>query len=80
MALIEGESSDLETIKKIKELISSEFDSKVSIKEKDSPKGKWTNFANRMSGLTNSNITEHIIESSKEMRESFEFRDLLTKK
>ncbi len=39
-------------------------------------KGKWGNFADRMSGLTTPKITEHIENTSKEMRNSFEFRDL----
>jgi len=39
-------------------------------------KGKWGNFADRMSGLTNPEITEHIENTSKEMRNSFAFRDL----
>jgi len=39
-------------------------------------KGKWGNFADRMSGLTTPKITEHIEKTSKEMRNSFEFRDL----
>ena len=39
-------------------------------------KGKWGNFADRMSGLTTPEITEHIKNTSKEMKNSFEFRDL----
>ncbi len=39
-------------------------------------KGKWGSFADRMSGLTTPEITEHIENTSKEMRNSFEFRDL----
>ncbi len=39
-------------------------------------KSKWGNFADRMSGLTTPEITEHIENTSKEMRDSFSFRDL----
>ena len=39
-------------------------------------KGKWGNFADRMSGLTTPEITKHIENTSKEMRSNFEFRDL----
>ena len=39
-------------------------------------KSKWGNFADRMSGLTTPEITEHIENTTKEMRESFSFRDL----
>jgi len=38
--------------------------------------GKWGSFADRMSGLTTPEITKHIENTSKEMRNSFEFRDL----
>ena len=76
MAVIEIESSDLETIKRIKEFIASEFGSKVLIKEKENKNGRWANFADSMSGLTSSNITEHISKSSQELRDSFSIRDL----
>ena len=39
-------------------------------------KGKWGNFADRMSGLTTPEITEHIEKTSSEMRNDFGFRDL----
>lgn len=40
------------------------------------PKGKWEAFADRMSGLTTPEITEHIQKTSLEMRDGFEFREL----
>jgi len=40
------------------------------------PKGKWGAFADRMSGLTTPEITEHIEKTSLEMRDRFEFREL----
>jgi len=40
------------------------------------PKGKWGAFADRMSGLTTPEITEHIQKTSLEMRDGFEFREL----
>jgi len=40
------------------------------------PKGKWGAFADRMSGLTTPEITEHIQKTSLEMRDNFEFREL----
>ncbi|MBU1668933.1 hypothetical protein KKC13_10990 [bacterium] len=40
------------------------------------PKGKWGAFADRMSGLTTPEITEHIQKTSLEMRDGFEFRDI----
>lgn len=39
-------------------------------------KGKWGNFAERMSGLTTPEITEHIQKTSEEMRKNFGLRDL----
>lgn len=39
-------------------------------------KGKWGNFADRMSGLTTPKITEHIAKTNSEMRDNFGFRDL----
>lgn len=39
-------------------------------------KGKWGDFADRMSGLTTPKITEHIEKTSSEMRDNFGFRDL----
>lgn len=44
--------------------------------KKSKPKGKWGAFADRMSGLTNPEITEHIQKTSLEMRDNFELRDL----
>jgi len=41
-----------------------------------SSKKKWANFADRMSGLTTPEITEHINNTSKEIRDSFHFRNL----
>ena len=40
------------------------------------PKGKWGAFADRMSGLTTPEITEHIKKTSLDMRDGFELRDL----
>ena len=39
-------------------------------------KGKWGDFADRMSGLTTPEITKHIEKTSSEMRNDFGFRDL----
>jgi len=42
-------------------------------------KGKWGAFADRMSGLTTPEITEHIQKTSLEMRDGFAFRELNSK-
>jgi len=39
-------------------------------------KSKWGAFADRMSGLTTPEITEHIQTTRLEMRDSFEFRKI----
>jgi hypothetical protein len=48
-------------------------------KKTTKPKGKWGAFADRMSGLTTPEITEHIQKTSLEMRDGFEFRELNSK-
>ncbi|HHS92770.1 MAG TPA: hypothetical protein ENK82_05440 [Campylobacterales bacterium] len=48
-------------------------------RKEDRPKGKWGAFADRMSGLTTPEITEHIHKKSLDMRDGFEFRELETK-
>jgi|GEM_PF-1230074 len=55
--------------------LESEFIAKNQPKKQ---KGKWGKFAQRMSGLTTPEITEHITKTSQEMRDGFEFRDLKT--
>lgn len=40
---------------------------------------KWGEFAKRMSGLTNPQITKHLENVREDMRENFELRDLSTK-
>ncbi len=49
---------------------------KKQVKRDTHKKGKWGAFANRMSGLTTSEITKHIQRTSLEIRDGFEFRDL----
>lgn len=44
--------------------------------QRPKPKGKWGAFAERMSGLTTPEITEHIQQTSVEMRKDFAFREL----
>ena len=39
-------------------------------------KGKWGAFADRMSGLTTPEITEHIQKTSLEIRDGFQLRDV----
>lgn len=48
----------------------------IKIKPK---KGKWAEFAEKMSGLTNPKITEHIANTKNNMKESFELRNLALK-
>ena len=38
--------------------------------------GKWAKFADRMSGLTSPQITKHIENTTKDMRNNFKFRNL----
>ena len=49
---------------------------KKQVKRDIPKKGKWGAFANRMSGLTTPEITEHIAKTSLDMRDNFGFREL----
>lgn len=47
-----------------------------TLQKKPKSTGKWGAFAERMSGLTTPEITEHIQQTSVEMRKDFAFREL----
>jgi len=65
------------SIDEIKKMITDFLNNQVKISQKATkPKGKWGAFADRMSGLTTPEITEHIQKTSLEMRDGFEFREL----
>jgi len=81
MTTITVEASNFKIIEEIKQLLKNKFGNKVVIEENKQirEKWKWANFADRMSGLTTPEITEHIKKSSKEVRENFQFRNLTIK-
>ncbi len=64
------------SIDDIKNMFVTFLESDFIVKSTKRKKGKWGSFADRMSGLTTPEITEHIEKTSKEMRNSFEFREL----
>jgi hypothetical protein len=64
------------SIDEIKSMIVELLKSQIKTNPPHKPKGKWGAFADRMSGLTTPEITEHIQETSLEMRDGFEFREL----
>ena len=64
------------SIDEIKSMIVELLKSQIKIDTPQKPKGKWGAFADRMSGLTTPEITEHIQKTSLEMRDGFEFREL----
>ena len=82
MGIIEIDSPKAEmiiktsTVDEIKTMFVAFLESDYVTVPNKSKKGKWGNFADRMSGLTSPEITEHIKKTTKEMRNSFEFRDL----
>ena len=64
----------------IKRMITDFLNNQAKISQKTSKaKGKWGAFADRMSGLTTPEMTEHIQKTSLEMRDGFEFRELSSK-
>jgi len=68
------------SIDEIKSMITDFLNNQVKTSQKTSKqKGKWGAFADRMSGLTTPEITEHIQKTSLEMRDGFEFRDVNSK-
>ena len=68
------------SIDKIKKMFTDFLNNQVKISKKTTkPKGKWGAFADRMSGLTTPEITEHIQKTSLEMKDDFEFRELNSK-
>ena len=67
------------SVKEIKDLIIEFFRYKVHNQTIQNKKGKWGAFADRMSGLTTPEITEHINKTSQEFRDGFEIRDLVIK-
>ena len=72
-------TNDMTAIKEIQQMVVQKFHFDVQIiqtKPSKKTKTKWGNFADRMSGLTTPEITKHIENTSKEMRDSFSFRDL----
>jgi len=64
------------SIDEIKSMIVELLKSQIKTNTPQKPKGKWGTFADRMSGLTTPEITEHIQKTSLEMRDGFEFREL----
>ena len=64
------------SIDEIKSMIVELLKSKIKTDTPQKPKGKWGAFADRMSGLTTPEITEHIQKTSLDMRDGFEFREL----
>ena len=64
------------SIDEIKSMIVELLKSQIKTNTPQNPKGKWGAFADRMSGLTTPEITEHIQKTSLEMRDGFEFREL----
>ena len=64
------------SIDEIKSMIVELLKSQIKTDTPQKPKGKWGAFADRMSGLTTPEITEHIQKTSLEMRDGFEFREL----
>jgi hypothetical protein len=64
------------SIDEIKSMIIELLKSQIKTNHPQKPKGKWDAFADRMSGLTTPEITEHIQKTSLEMRDGFEFREL----
>jgi len=64
------------SIDEIKSMIVELLKSQIKTDTPQKPKGKWGAFADRMSGLTTPEITEHIQKTSLEMRDGFEFRDV----
>lgn len=68
------------SIDEIKKMFTDFLNNQVNASAKiTKPKGKWGAFADRMSGLTTPEITEHIQKTSLEMRDGFEFRELNSK-
>jgi len=68
------------SIDEIKKMFTDFLNNQVNSSQKIiKPKGKWGAFADRMSGLTTPEITEHIQKTSLEMRDGFEFRELNSK-
>ncbi len=60
----------------LKKMFTDFLNTQVTASQKTtSSKGKWGAFADRMSGLTTSEITEHIQKTSLEMRDGFQLRD-----
>ena len=85
MTTFQIETNDRNAIQEIKDFVSERFHIQVKViskadKLEQKTKGKWGNFAKRMSGLTTPEITEHIQKTGEEMRESFEFRNLAVNK
>ena len=64
------------SINEIKSMIVELLKSQIKTDTPQKPKGKWGAFADRMSGLTTPEITEHIQKTSLEMRDGFELREL----
>jgi len=64
------------SIDEIKSMIVELLKSQIKTDTPQKPKGKWGAFADRMSGLTTPEITEHIQKTSQELRDGFEFREL----
>jgi len=68
------------SIDEIKKMFTDFLNNQVNTSQKTAkPKGKWGAFADRMSGLTTPEITEHIQKTSLDMRDGFEFRELNSK-
>ena len=67
------------SIDEIKSMIVELLKSQVKTDTPKKSKGKWGAFAERMSGLTTPEITEHIHTTSLEMRDGFKFRELNSK-
>ncbi len=69
------------SIDEIKSMITDFLNNQVNLvsNKPTKPKGKWGAFADRMSGLTTPEITEHIQKTSLDMRDGFEFRELSSK-
>ena len=68
------------SIDEIKKMFTDFLNHQVNSSQKTTkPKGKWGAFADRMSGLTTPEITEHIQKTSLDMRDGFEFRELNNK-
>ena len=77
-------TDDTNIIQEIKNFIAQRhFDVQIDVntttETTQTDNSKWGDFAKRMSGLTTPKITQHIENTSRQMREDFALRDLNVK-